>query len=246
METDNPSLQERLLGLMDRKHHWAWPRFAEGKVPLPRLLPHFQQEWEVYVRDFPVLLASVLGHGPPARVRAMLAANIYEEQTGGISGTAPHPDLFLRMMEGCGFERARFESVQLLPAAAAYRAHLDEASTAAPWVVGAAVLTLFVEGSANERRELAALSQPPAAPEDLDAAIARHPLVRFHGVDPAALLLVRVHKQVEGGHRSDAWEAVLDYVRPEQHPLVIAAVERSLALWLGYRDAVAEACGIER
>jgi len=30
----------------------------------------------------------------------MLAANIYEEQTGGISGTTSHPELFLRMMEG--------------------------------------------------------------------------------------------------------------------------------------------------
>src|SRR3989454_11732016 len=106
-------LQERLLSILDRKNHWAWPWFAEGKVPLPRLLPHFQQEWEVYVRDFPILLARILAQGPPANVRAMLAANIYEEQTGGISQSAPHPELFLRMMEGAGFKRADFENVQL-------------------------------------------------------------------------------------------------------------------------------------
>ncbi len=242
-------LQERLLGVLDGKNHWAWPRFAEGKVPLPRLLPHFQQEWEVYVRDFPVLLARVLGHGPPARVRAMLAANIYEEQTGAISQSAPHPDLFLRMMEGCSFSRARFESVRLLPASAAYREHLDRASRDEPWVVGAAVLTLFVEGSANERRELAARlqpAQPAPGVAEIEAGLRNHPLVRFHGVDPAALALVRVHKLVEGGHRSDAWEAVLDYLRPDQHEQVVAAVQRSLDLWLGYRDGVAEACGIER
>lgn len=243
-------LKERLLGILDRKNHWAWPHFAQGKVPLSRLLPHFQQEWEVYVRDFPVLLARVLGHGPPARVRAMLAANIYEEQTGGISQSAPHPELFLQMMEGCHFSPAQFEAVRLLPASSAYREHLDRQSNDEPWVVGAAVLTLFVEGSANERRELAALSQPAAEPAPdaagLEASLQKHPLVRFHGIDPAALTLVRVHKLVEGGHRSDAWEAVLDYVRPDQHEQVMAAMQRALDLWLAYRDGVVEACGIVR
>ena len=100
-------LQERLLGILERKNHWAWPWFAEGRVPLQSLLPHFQQEWAVYVRDFPQLLARVMGHSDtPQDVRAMLAANIYEEQTGGISGTTSHPELFLRMMEGCGFSRS--------------------------------------------------------------------------------------------------------------------------------------------
>ena len=238
------ALRDPLLAILDRKNHWAWPRFAEGNVPLPRLLPHFQQEWEVYVRDFPVLLASVLGHGPPARVRGMLAANIYEEQTGAISQSAPHPELFLRMMEGCGFQRAQFENVRLLPQSAAYREHLDRSSRDKPWVVGAAVLTLFVEGSANERRELLALSLPAPTPAEIVASIARHPLVRFHGVAPSALELVRVHKLVEGGHRSDAWEAVLDYVRPGEEELVIAAMQQSLDLWLAFRDGVAAACGI--
>ena len=148
-------LQERLLQILERKNHWAWPWFAEGRVPLPRLLPHFQQEWEVYVRDFPQLLARVLGHREtPQEVRAMLAANIYEEQTGGISGTTSHPELFLRMMEGCGLDRASFAEVELLPGARAYRDALDEWSAADRWVIGAAVLTIFVEGSVNERREL--------------------------------------------------------------------------------------------
>src|SRR5467141_3273426 len=138
-------LQERLLRILERKDHWAWPWFAEGRVPLRRLLPHFQQEWAVYVRDFPQLLARVMGHSStPQDVRAMLAANIYEEQTGGISGTTSHPELFLKMMEGCGFDRAAFAGVALLPKARAYRRGLDEWSAADPWVLGAAVLTIFV------------------------------------------------------------------------------------------------------
>jgi pyrroloquinoline-quinone synthase len=238
-------LQERLLRILDGKDHWAWPHFAEGRVPLPRLLPHFQQEWEVYVRDFPILLARVLGHRPPANVAEALATNIYEEQTGGVSGSAAHPELFLRMMEGCGFARAEFASVALGPAARAYRAFLDDKSWGRPWVVGAAVLTIFVEGSARERQELAAAEEPQTDAQ-IEAAVRHHPLARLHGVDPRFLELQRVHKKVEGGHRQDAWEGVLGNVSPGQEDLVAGAMEDALRLWLAYRDEVAASCGIPR
>lgn len=48
--------QEELLRIMDRKHHWAWPAFADGTVTIDQLTRHFQQEYGVYVRDFPVFL----------------------------------------------------------------------------------------------------------------------------------------------------------------------------------------------
>ena len=238
-------LQERLLQILERKNHWAWPWFAEGRIPLPRLLPHFQQEWEVYVRDFPQLLARVLGHREtPQEVRAMLAANIYEEQIGGISGTTSHPELFLRMMEGCGFDRAAFARIELLPGARAYRDALDEWSAADRWVIGAAVLAIFVEGSVNERQEL--LETSPESDAEIEAAIRRHPLVRIHGVEPKFLELQRVHKKVEGGHRLDAWKMVLDHTPPPLEERVVETMERALQLWLAYRDDVVQACGIAR
>jgi len=238
-------LQERLLRILDRKDHWAWPWFAQGRVPLPRLLPHFQQEWQVYVRDFPQLLARIMGHPEtPQEARAMLAANIYEEQTGGISGTTSHPELFLRMMEGCGFSRTDFQSVKLLPSASRYRKFLDEASGLDHWVVGAAVLTIFVEGSANERRELS--NPDPDSDDAIEAAIRRHPLVRIHGLDPKFLELQRVHKKVEGGHRVDAWKMVIDHTPAKLEDRVVQSVETALERWLAYRDDVVRACGIVR
>ena len=238
-------LQERLLRILDRKDHWAWPWFAEGRLPLPRLLPHFQQEWDVYVRDFPQLLARVMGQSDtPQDARAMLAANIYEEQTGGLSGTTSHPELFLRMMEGCGFSRSDFARVRRLPAADAYRMFLDEISLLDRWVVGAAVLTIFVEGSVNERRELQKTS--PESDAEIEAAIRHHPLVRIHRVDPKFLELQRVHKKVEGGHRLDAWKMVLDHTPATLEDHVVQTVEMALERWLAYRDDVARACGIAR
>ena len=238
-------LQERLLGILERKNHWAWPWFADGRVPLQSLLPHFQQEWAVYVRDFPQLLARVMGHSnTPQDVRAMLAANIYEEQTGGISGTTSHPELFLRMMEGCGFSRSDFGEVELLPAANRYRMFLDEISGLDHWVVGAAVLTIFVEGSVNERREMEKTG--PDSDSEIEAAIRQHPLVRVHGLDPKFLDLQRVHKKVEGGHRLDAWKMVLGHTPATLTDRVVETMERALERWLAYRDDVAQACGIAR
>lgn len=240
------ALRERLLSILEQKNHWAWPHFAEGLVPLPKLLPHFRLEWEAYVRDFPILLARVLGHAPPAKVAADLAANIYEEQTGGISGSASHPELFLRMMEACGFPRSQFENVSLPPRSRAYREFLDEASWGKPWVRGAAVLTLWVEGSVNERAELAKLHQGPMTEADIERSVMNHPLVRHHKVDPKALELIRVHKKVEGGHREDAWEMVLENVTAADEPKIEAAMRRALELWQAYRDEVAELCGMRR
>jgi pyrroloquinoline-quinone synthase len=239
--------RERLLQIMDQKNHWAWPWFSEGRVPLAKLLPHFQREWEVYVRDFPVMLARVLGHRPPESVCSALAANIYEEQTGGISNSKPHPELFLRMMEGCGFSRAQFENVSLPPRAAAYRAFLDRMSWDAPWIRGAAVLTIFVEGSANERSALQAIHSPnPLTPAEIEEKVQRHPLVLHHHVPAWAMELVRVHQRVEGGHRDDAWKAVLEHIVDEQQESVAQALDEALKLWLAFRDEVAEACGISK
>src|SRR4030095_9993805 len=117
-------LQEEMLRVMDRKHHWAWPVFSDGTATVAQMKVHFQQEYAVYVRDFPVLLARIHGRNPPASVRRMLAENIYEEDTGGLSLGKSHPELFLQMMAGLGFRAETFEDVRLLPGARRYRAWL--------------------------------------------------------------------------------------------------------------------------
>src|SRR6476620_9243684 len=111
----NPRLlAERLLAVMDQKHHWAYPYLTRPGRTGDQLLVHLQNEYHAYVRDFPVLLARALGQVPPLEdVRRALAENLYEEQTGGLSKTAPHPELFLRMMEGLGFSRAQFAEATL-------------------------------------------------------------------------------------------------------------------------------------
>jgi pyrroloquinoline-quinone synthase len=241
-------LAERLLAVMDQKHHWAYPYLTRPGLSRSQLLTHFRHEYLVYVRDFPVLLARALGQVPPLdEVRRSLADNLYEEQSGGLSQTAPHPELFLRMMEGLGFSRSDFadDDAWLHPAARAYKEWLRETSAAAPWQCAVALLTIFVEGSVNERAELAG-EFVRARGED---AVRRHPLVAHYGCPPAAMELTRAHAQVEGSHRADAWTMILAHV-PEDHTdmakKVVDVCARALASWHRYRDGVAERMGLAR
>jgi pyrroloquinoline-quinone synthase len=106
------------------------------------------------------------------------------------------------------------------------------------------VLTIFVEGSVNERSELR--NADPETDAAIEASIRQHPLVRIHGVDPKFLELQRVHKKVEGGHRLDAWKMVIDHTPAALEDHVVDTVEKALQHWLAYRDDVVRACGIAR
>ncbi len=237
-------LQEDLLAIMDRKNHWAWPHFNDGRASRPQLLLHFQQEFEVYVRDFPVLLSRVHARCPHPEVRQDLAENLYEEETGKLSKGVPHPELFLVMMEGLGFPRARFDGIDLLPEAAAYRAWIDWVTTRRPWVEAAALVTIFIEGSVEDRRRVTALE--PEDPVDIEDELRKNALVRHYGVDARFLDLKRAHHMVETGHRKMAWKMVLDHATaPRVAARVRQLLARSLELWLLYRDGVARACRVD-
>jgi pyrroloquinoline-quinone synthase len=233
--------QERLLQVMERKIHWAWPAFSDGTVPKERLHQHFEQEYATYVRDFPVLVAWGYVQCPLAEVRRLLAENIYEEETGGLVAKRPHPELFLEYPRGLGMDLRRFEKVTFLPQAAAYRAFLDDATQHRGWEAAAAVTTLFVEGTPYERGEL-----DPTKPKRPESPLTEHPLVKHYGLPLENLALTKAHRQVEGEHRGHAWKVLLDHVSDAARQPVLAAMEEALVRWLAYRDDVAAACGVVR
>jgi pyrroloquinoline-quinone synthase len=227
---------------MDRKHHWAYHVLTGPGLTREQLLVHFRHEYLVYVRDFPVLLARTLGIVPPIDdVRSSLARNLYEEQTGAISGTAAHPQLFLRMMGGLGFDAQAFadDDAWLHPAARSYRDFLRERSCAPPWQAALALLTIFVEGSVHERAELAGEFVRRRG----DEAVREHVLVKHYGCPPEAMELARAHAKVEGGHREDAWRMVLAATSGGEARALIDTCDQALAMWHAYRDGVAERMG---
>jgi len=233
--------REHLLQQMERKQHWAWPAFTNGGVSAERLHLHFEQEYETYVRDFPVMVGWAYVQCPIAAVRRDLAENLFEEETGSLVAGRPHPELFLEYPRGLGMDLSRFDAIELLPASASYRALLDELTQKRGWAVAAAVGTIFVEGTRYERGELDADS--PRRPEK---PLEEHPLVVHYGLPLESLALTKAHRQVEGSHRQAAWSCVLDHTDPGQHEAVVDALAQVVDAWKLYRDGVAEACGLTR
>lgn len=238
---DRAAFREALLGVMEQKDHWAWPAFGNGLVPKARFHIHLEQEYAVYVRDFPILVARAYVQCPIAEVRRELIENVYEEETGGLVAGRPHPELFLEVPRGLGMSLSRFEDVTLLPEAQAYRALLDDCTEHRGWAVAAAVSTLWVEGTRFERGELDPQAEKRPVPP-----IAEHPLVVHYGLDPDHLALTKAHREVEGEHRAAAWRVLLDHVPARDRQPVLDAMRQILAAWLAYRDDVADACGIVR
>lgn len=233
--------RETVLRVMDRKHHWAWSHLSGPDATRAQLLVHYQQEYLTYVRDFPAFLGRLHGRCDDALSRRLLAENIYEEETGGISRTGPHPELFLHMMKGLGFSRRLFDSITPLPEAIRYRAWLDRATSREPWAVGAAVITIFVEGSVHER---AALSEERAGAAPRPFNPRGDPLARHQGLSSSYLTLKKAHAMVENGHRLAAWKMVERHAGEETKDRVVRAMEKSLGLWLRFRDGVARAAGL--
>lgn len=237
---DRETFREQLLAVMEKKVHWAWPMFTSGQVRKDRLHFHFEQEYETYVRDFPILVGRAYVRCPISEIRRSLAENLYEEETGGLVAGSPHPLLFLEYPRGLGMDLKRFEQVELLPAAKRYRAFLDDATQHFGWDIAAAIVTIFVEGSSDERAALELMEQRPPAP------LEEHPLVKYYGLPIGRLALTKAHRQVEGSHRAAAWGAILNHVLPMRRGAVVRIMNEALDLWLAYRDGVAESCGLTR
>ncbi len=240
-DVDRDAFREALLQIMERKKHWAWSHFTTGRVPKDRLHVHFEQEYETYVRDFPVMVGWAYVQCPVTEARRDLAENLYEEETGGLIAGRPHPELFLEYPRGLGMDLARFEAVELLPAARRYRSTLDEIIQRRGWAQACAVTTIFIEGTDHERGELDATATKRPAPP-----LEQHPLVVHYGLPVDALALTKAHRRVEGSHREAAWRIVLDHIPAADRDGVVAAMDASLVAWLAYRDEVAAACGLTR
>ncbi len=238
---DRDAFREALLGVMERKKHWAWKLFTSGAVRRELLHVHFEQEYATYVRDFPVLVGWAFVQCPIAEVRRDLAENIYEEETGGVIAGRPHPELFLEYPRGLGMDLARFEAIEYLPAARAYRDALDDITQRRGWACACAVVTIFIEGTDHERGEL-----DESAPKRPAPPLEQHPLVVHYGLPLEALALTKAHRTVEGSHRIAAWRSVLDHVPEGERARVVDAMTHALDAWLAYRDAVALACGCRR
>src|SRR5208282_2283473 len=98
--------------------HPIWHRIADGKVSQEGLC-NFAAQFFLQVREFPRALSALHSRCYNAAERVKLAESLYEEETGLISGSAPHPELFIRVGVGLGMKREELVDAKPLPSTAA-------------------------------------------------------------------------------------------------------------------------------
>ena len=236
--------QEQLFDLVDRKQHWATPHFNSPLATKAQLHVHFRQEYAVYIRDFGVLLAYVLGENPPWDVRQHLATIIYEKETGGLSLGHPHHQLFLQMMMSLGYNRVDFREVELLSISRMYREWLDHLCHVEDWLISTANLMILIEGTTNDRQDVIHNRQAKT-PADIEDVVRKHPLCMYHNLDPKDMDYIRVREMVEPWNRHIVYDLIVkEAVATGQQKRVLESMEEGLQMWLQYRDGIARACGI--
>ncbi|MGB0910733.1 MAG: iron-containing redox enzyme family protein [Nitrospirales bacterium] len=247
MRTLSPDqFREKLFDVLRRKQHWASSHFTNQSTTKDHLHKLYHQEYVVYIRDFAVLLARIVGKNPPWEVRRRLATTIYEEETGGLSFHQPHQELFLQMMIGLGFDRSGFRDVKLLSSSRIYREWLDHLCEEEDWLVGATVLTVFVEGTQMDQDDVM-YPKGPKAPAEIEDIITKHPLVQYQGLSPKHMDYIRVQQIVEPVNRRAVYDMVIHHaVEAEQQQYVLQQMEEALRQWSKYQDGIARSCGLRQ
>ncbi len=126
--------------------HPLWHAIADGKLSREQL-KLFAVQFFLQVREFPRAVSAMHANCPFPEERMELAENVYEEETGRISGcNQPHPELFIKFGEGAGLRREQMTEGQPLPATRALIDWFELSTKQRSFIEAAAAINLAAEG----------------------------------------------------------------------------------------------------
>jgi len=203
--------------------HPLWLEIADGKLGREQL-KRFAVQFFLQVREFPRAVSAMHANCPIPEERMDLAENIYEEETGRISGcNKPHPELFIQFGEAVGLSRAEMVEGQPLPATRALIDWFELSTKQRSFIEAAAAINLAAEGQvpgafgpmARRLQENYGLSKEAVEFWDIhEMADADHSdvgdhIVVHHATDAATQARVRDALQ----HSLDAWWQFFDGIQ---------------------------------
>src|SRR3989441_10746883 len=98
--------------------HPLWFKIAEGRLSRPAL-GEFAKQFFLQVVEFPRAVSALHSRCPDLAERVKLAESVYEEETGRLSGSKAHPELFLDFATGLGLPRHEVLTATALASTAA-------------------------------------------------------------------------------------------------------------------------------
>jgi hypothetical protein len=126
-----------------------------------------------------------------------------------------------------------------------YREWLNEICQEADWSVGAAVLSIFIKGTANDPEEVL-YPKPAQNHEEIEDLVRKHSLRQHQGLSPAFMDYIRVQHMFAPGSRKTIYDMVTHHTDDMSQQQVISRLEEALNLWSRYQDGIARACGIRQ
>lgn len=125
--------------------HPLWLKIQEGAIPR-KGLQTFAKQFFLQVLEFPRAVSALHSRCPDVAERSKLAESVYEEETGRISGTKPHPELLLDFCAGVGLGREEVLRAEPLPGTAALLHWFEYSTKILPFLEGVAAINLAAEG----------------------------------------------------------------------------------------------------
>jgi pyrroloquinoline-quinone synthase len=164
------------------------------------------------------------------KIRAGMVENLIEEETGRISGTAPHPELYLRLGEALGSTRDIMRTIKPLPESLALRTYWVWAVKELPLIEGVAAVSIAGE------------AQVPGAGLEF-ARICEEK----YGLTHEQAAFWWVHEEADADHGGGAIAMVAKQARTdEEQRRVREVVDHSLTLLWRFFDGLELAYGAQR
>jgi pyrroloquinoline-quinone synthase len=194
MAVTSERFAEELRGLVaERRAFWDHPfigKFRQGELSKEQVRHWIEQQFYLTGRVHD-LIGPLYVHCDDAKVRVEILNNLIEEETGKMSGSAPHPELYIRLGEALGSTRQRMLNIRALPESVALRT----------WWIWLVDNRPFVEGLASV--SIAGEGQVPGAGDEF-ARI----LERKYGLTHEQTAFWWVHEQADREHGGGALEIV--------------------------------------
>ncbi len=204
--------------------HPFWLKIADGKVAQEGMCV-FATQFFLQVREFPRAVSALHSRCYDAGERVKLAESLYEEETGLISGSAPHPELFIRLGLGLGLDREDMVHGKALPSTAALIDWFELSTKDRSFNEGVGAINLAAEG------------QVPGNFGPFARALEKN-----YGLSREQVAFFDVHEIADRDH-SDVGDHILSraLLSEGERAGVWAAVERSLDLWWQFFDGIERA-----
>jgi len=177
--------------------------------------------------EFPRAVSALHSRCSDLEERRKLAESVYEEETGKLSGSKAHPELFLDFAAGVGLRREEVLAAEPLPSTAALIHWFEYSTKILPFLEGVAAINL-----AAERQVVGAFGPFARA------------LQKHYGLSETEVAFWDIHELADAEHSDVGDHIVVKHATTEElQRRVRQAVRTSLGMWWQFFEGMAERHG---